>query len=54
MINHHKYYFNPDGYALTDWHQVDGKWYYFEPEYGHPLECAMYVAPDGEQHIGWF
>lgn len=53
-INHHKYYFNEDGYALTDWHQIGGKWYYFEPEYGHPLECAMYVAPDGEQRIGEF
>lgn len=54
IINHHRYYFNEDGYALTDWHQIGGKWYYFEPEYGHPLECAMYVAPEGEQRIGEF
>ena len=54
IINHHKYYFNPDGYALTNWHVIDGKDYYFEPRAGHPLECAMYVAPDGEQYIGEF
>ena len=54
IINHHKYYFNPDGYALTNWHVIDGKDYYFEPRAGHPLECAMYVAPEGEQYIGEF
>ena len=49
-INHHRYYFNEDGYALTDWHQIDGKWYYFEPTAGHPLECALYVTDaDGAQ-----
>lgn len=54
-INHHKYYFNSDGYALTDWHQIDGKWYYFEPTYGHPLECALYVTDaDGVQSPGEF
>ena len=54
VINHHKYYFNPDGYAVTDWQQIDGKWYYFEPTPGHPLECALYIAPTGEQYIGQF
>ena len=52
-INHHRYYFNEDGYALTDWHQIDGKWYYFEPTAGHPLECALYVTDaDGAQEAG--
>jgi glucan-binding YG repeat protein len=54
IINHHKYYFNPDGYAMTNWHVINGKDYYFEPRAGHPLECAMYVAPEGEQYIGEF
>ena len=54
VINHHKYYFNSDGYAVTDWQQINGKWYYFEPTPHHPQECAMYVAPTGEQVIGQF
>ena len=55
VINGHKYYFNPDGYALTNWHQIDGKWYYFEPVAGHPLECALYVTDDdGVQTHGVF
>lgn len=55
MINHHKYYFNPDGYALTDWHEIGGKWYYFEPRAGHPLECALYTTnQDGVQAVGEF
>lgn len=54
-INHHRYYFNPDGYAVTDWKQIDGKWYYFEPRAGNPLECAMYVTDrDGAQAPGEF
>jgi hypothetical protein len=55
VINHHKYYFNQDGYALTDWHIIDGKYYYFEPRKGHELECALYVSDkDGVQRIGEF
>lgn len=55
VINHHKYYFNADGYAVTDWKQIDGKWYYFEPTAGAPLECALYVSDqDGGQAVGEF
>lgn len=54
IINHHKYYFNQEGYAVTGWLEVDGKWYYFEPRAKHPLECAMYVAPNGVQISGEF
>lgn len=54
IINHHKYYFNPDGYAVTNWQVIDGEDYYFEPRAGHPLECALYVAPQGRQYIGEF
>ncbi len=54
-INGHRYYFNPDGYAVTNWQEIEGKWYYFEPRSGHPLECALYVSDaDGEQRIGEF
>ena len=55
IINNHKYRFNQDGYALTDWHQIDGRWYYFEPRAGHPLECALYTTDgQGAQDIGVF
>lgn len=55
VINHHKYYFNTDGYAITDWHQITGQWYYFEPVPGHPLECALYKTDDnGAQGPGDF
>ena len=55
VINGHKYYFNSDGYALTNWQELDGKWYYFEPRAGHPLECALYTTDaQGVQAIGTF
>lgn len=55
VINGHKYYFNPDGYALTGWQVIDGKDYYFEPRAGHDLECALYVSDQaGAQYIGAF
>lgn len=54
-IDGHRYYFNPDGYALKDWNQIDGKWYYFENTIGTPLECALYVTDaDGVQAPGEF
>lgn len=55
VLNSHKYYFNADGYAVTNWQQIDGRWYYFEPRDGHPFECALYVSDaDGVQDIGVF
>ena len=55
IINNHKYYFNSDGYAVTDWQKIDGTWYYFEPRAGHDLECALYVSDAvGRQEIGLF
>lgn len=55
VINGHKYRFNQDGYALTDWQQIGDKWYYFEPRAGHPLECALYTSDaDGAQDVGEF
>lgn len=54
-INNHKYYFGKDGYALTGWQEIEGKWYYFEPRSGHPLECALYRTDnDGAQDVGTF
>lgn len=56
FINHHKYYFNGGGYAVTGWQEIGGKWYYFEPRTGHPLECAMYLSDpvEGSQGPGEF
>ncbi|NNJ31586.1 M15 family metallopeptidase [Lacrimispora defluvii] len=55
IINGHKYRFNSDGYALTGWQEIDGKWYYFEPRAGHDLECALYVSDrEGVQYIATF
>ena len=53
VINHHMYYFNQDGYAVTNWQKIGGKWYYFEPRAGHDYECALYVTDEGgEQKAG--
>ena len=55
IINDHKYRFDSDGYALTGWQKIEGKWYYFEPRAGHDLECALYVSDqEGAQYIGQF
>lgn len=55
IINSHKYYFNPDGYAVTSWQVIDGQDFYFEPRAGHPLECALYVTDrQGAQGPGEF
>jgi glucan-binding YG repeat protein len=40
---------------VTDWQEIDGRWYYFEPKTGHGLECALYLTnKDGVQFIGEF
>ncbi len=55
IINSHKYYFNPDGYAVTGWQVIDGQDFYFEPRAGHELECSLYLSDtNGVQHIGMF
>lgn len=61
VINNHKYYFNPDGYAVTNWqtlpHPETGVIYdfYFEPRAKHPFECALYITDKyGAQIIGTF
>lgn len=54
-INGHRYYFNGDGYAVTNWQVISGRDYYFEPRAGHPLECALYKTDDdGVQGPGEF
>lgn len=55
VINGYKYYFDSDGYEITDWQQISSKWYYFDPRTGHPMECALYVTDSsGAQDIGAF
>ncbi len=45
-INHHRYYFDSEGYAVTGWQTIDGNKYFFENEPGHSLECALYVTDE--------
>lgn len=55
VINHHKYYFNSEGYAVTGWQTINSKKYFFEDVPGHDLECALYVSDkDGVQLHGVF
>ena len=45
-----RYYFDDKGKMLTDWQQIDGKWYYFQPK--ADIEGAMYVSDsNGVQNI---
>lgn len=51
-INHSRYYFNGEGYAVTGLQEIDGKRYVFEDQPGAPKECAlMYTADDGALYI---
>lgn len=45
-----RYYFDNKGKMLTDWQQIEGKWYYFQPK--GDLEGAMYISDsNGVQRI---
>ena len=45
-----KYYFDSKGKMLTDWQEISGKWYYFQPS--GDLAGAMYVSDaNGVQNI---
>lgn len=53
-INHHKYWFDETGLMAKEWKEIDGKWYYFQPESGKSasLAGALYVSDeDGAQRI---
>ena len=53
-INHHKYWFDETGLMAKEWKEIDGKWYYFQPESGKgaSLAGALYVSDeDGAQSI---
>lgn len=55
-INKHRYYFDDDGKMFTDWHEIKGKWYYFQPNSGAgvALAGALYhesAAKDGSLEI---
>lgn len=55
LINHHKYYFNANGYAVTGWQKIGDSWYFFENTPGHDYECALYLTDsDGRQKVGYF
>lgn len=48
LINGCWYWFNFDGYAVTGYQKIDGKQWFFNPEVGHPKECALMVTdPEG-------
>ena len=40
------YYFNPEGYAVTGWNQIQDTWYYM---YGDGAMAAGVTTPDGFQ-----
>ena len=52
--------FGDDGYMLTGWQKVKGKWYYLDPKTGAMLTGWIYVNgvwyyldDNGAMHIGW-
>lgn len=51
-INHHRYYFDKTGLMLTDWQQISGQWYYFQP-YGS-LEGALYRSDETGAQSVWY
>ena len=44
IINGHKYRFNSDGYALTGWQEIDGKWFTLNPGQG-TIWSVRYMYP---------
>jgi glucan-binding YG repeat protein len=53
-INGHRYWFDDKGRMATEWREIDGKWYYFQPESGKAasLAGALYVSDEtGAQRI---
>lgn len=46
-INHHRYYFNDKGYAVTGYQNIDGGRYYFETS--GDLECALMITNQADQ-----
>lgn len=53
-IDGYRFYFDKSGYAVKDWHKIDGKWYYFETTNGE-TQYALYVSDsNGVQAPGIF
>ncbi len=48
----HWYWFDDQGAAATDWRQIGGKWYYFEPS--GPLCCALYRTDENGAQSVWY
>lgn len=40
-INSHWYYFDSEGYAVKGYQKIGDAFFFFEPEAGHPYECAL-------------
>lgn len=53
LINHHWYYFNLSGYAVTGLQTIGGALYYFNAVVGDPLECALMHTNDQGALIVW-
>lgn len=52
VLNHCKYYFDSEGYAVTGEQTIDGKRYYFEPTPGAAKECALLLTNEhGELYL---
>lgn len=49
-INHCRYYFNAEGYAVKGEQEIDGKIYLFCSAAGHPKECALMVSDKKGAH----
>ena len=47
-INGKQYGFNKAGYMKTDWHKIDGDWYYFEPENGQMVKSTWRQSKNGD------
>ena len=53
-VNGHRYWFDDKGRMATEWKEIEGKWYYFQPESGKAasLAGALYVSDEtGAQRI---
>ena len=50
-INHARYYFNEEGYAVKGEQYIDSKRYYFEPTTGAEKECALMVTNENNELV---
>lgn len=53
LINHHWYYFNLAGYAVTGLQTIGGNLYYFNAVPSDPYECALMCTNESGALIVW-